>query len=229
MALTGAGLAIACAFSALVLADSLRHERGSIILWSGLTTVTLLFLASTCLFLSLYEFFRERTRGAKKKSDVNAAEDHIAKYSNADRVSQPIVQPVGIDGEYVATYSWPDRAKALIIAGLFGILTVFLLLRSTDWRGIALSGTFFGISIIYVLHLLGTSVRFTREGFIARLSWLRQFDAPYNLVNRVSSKPGTLKIEFSDGRSLKIHSGLGNPDVVIALLQARCPESIHLE
>ena len=208
LALLGVCLAIGAAGCAILALDAANHESKR--LWLALASLSFVAGSSLCLFTSFAAFL-------------------MGKLNRQQSESQPITRRAAIDGEYVATYSWSDRAKALIVAGSFGILTVFLLLRSKDWRGIALSGTFFGVSVIYVLHIVGTSVRFTREGFIARLSWLRQFDAPYNLVNRISSKPGTLKIEFSDGRSLKIHSGLGNPDVIIALLQERCPESIHLE
>jgi len=94
---------------------------------------------------------------------------------------------------------------------------------------IALSATFFGGALLYAVHMMTTCVRFTRQGFVARLPWFRKLDEPYERVQRISGKPGTLRIQFSDGRTLRLHSGWGDPDAVIAHLQAHCPESVHLE
>jgi hypothetical protein len=78
------------------------------------------------------------------------------------------------------------------------------------------------------MEVIGTRILFADKGFVARVSWFRRFTAHYKDVQRVSSKPGTVKIEFSDGHSLNFHPGLGDPDKVIAYLRARCPETMEL-
>jgi hypothetical protein len=111
----------------------------------------------------------------------------------------------------------------------FGALVVFFLFRSARPQAIVVSAALFSFAAIYFLHVTGTRIRFAKEGFIARVSWFRQVSGRYAEVRRISGKPGTVKIEFSDGRSLKFHPGLGDPDKVIAYLQARCPQSVDLK
>jgi hypothetical protein len=136
---------------------------------------------------------------------------------------------VRIGGEYIAEYSFGDRLTGLAIAGFYGALTIFFLLRSARLQAVALCLVFAGWAVFYAVHVTVTRIRFTQDGLVARLPWFRQLSEPYARVQRISGKPGTLKIEFSDGRSLKLHSGLGDADTVIAYLQAHCPESVHLE
>jgi hypothetical protein len=165
----------------------------------------LIFGSSICLFSALAAFIKRRQPPGQ------------------------IAHSVAVDGEYVAEYSRSDRATALFIAAFFGVLTTFILLRSTTPGIVALSATFFGGAVLYAVHIMTTSVRFTRQGFVARLPWFRKLEERYERVQRISGKPGTLRIQFSDGRTLRLHSGLGDPDTVIAHLQAHCPESVHLE
>jgi hypothetical protein len=135
---------------------------------------------------------------------------------------------VPVQREYVAEYSWTDRSIALAMAIFFGALLVFFLLRADRFPIIVISAVMFSFTIFYLLHVTGTRIQFSKDGFVARISWFRHFSGRYDQVQRISSKPGTLKVEFADKRSLKFHPGLGDPDKVIAYLRARCPESVHL-
>jgi hypothetical protein len=110
----------------------------------------------------------------------------------------------------------------------FGALVILFVVRSGRLLSIVISATLFSFAAIYLLYVTGTRIRFAKDGFIARVSWFRQVSGPYAEIRRVSGKPGTVKIEFSDGRFLKFHPGLGDPDKVIAYLQAHCPESVDL-
>lgn len=104
-----------------------------------------------------------------------------------------------------------------------------LLLRSKRWDLIILVASLFVWNLVYAIHIGTTLVKFTRTGFEAQLSWFRELHEPYDRVLRITGKPRTLTIHFSDGRSLKLHSGLGDPNTIISLLQARCPEAVELE
>ena len=136
---------------------------------------------------------------------------------------------IRIEGEYVAKYSWSDRAIALAIAAFFGGLTFLFWSRSARPQVVIGCGLLFAWAMFYAAHVTGTIIRFTRQGFVGRISWLRSVSEPYDGVEHISGRSGTLKVQFSDGRSLKFHTGMGNPDVVIARLKARCPQSVQLE
>jgi hypothetical protein len=189
----------------LALAHVVHHDSGNLILWLGWLSVTLILGSSLCLFFALSALIRQR-----KRSRVQ------------------IQRGISTDQEYVAQYSSSNRITALLLVGLFGFLTAFLFVRSTSPSIIALSATFFGGTIFYAVHIMATSVRFTQKGFVARLPWFRRLEEPYDCVQRISGRPGTVSVHFIDGRSLKFHSGLGDPDTVIAYLRVRCPESINL-
>ena len=205
LALVGVCLGLGSAMSVFGLVNAVHHESGDPILWFGLLSVTLIFGSSLCLFSALAAFIKQR------------------------RTTERTARGVTTDADYVAEYSGSDRVTALLIAVFFGVLTVFLVWRSAKPGMIALSGMLFGGGVLYAVHMVTTCVRFTRDGFVARLPWFRTIQEPYERVQRISGKPGTLTIQFSDGPVLRLHSGLGDPDVVIAHLQARCPESVHLD
>lgn len=201
----GAGM-IAGAIGSLVLLNrAVSSSAGPPVFWLGLLSLGLISGGTLCLALAIARFFESRRRPRPSPGHVNT------------------------HGEYVAEYSWADRAIGMGMTVFFGGLVAFYLLRSGRLPAITISAILFCFAMTYMLHVTGTRIRFDREGFIARISWFRHVSERYGEVQRVSGKPGTVKIEFSDGRSLKFHPGLGDPDKVIAYLQARCPESVHLE
>lgn len=132
-------------------------------------------------------------------------------------------------GEYIARYSMQDRVIAVILAILFGGLTVFIVLRSNRMLMQVVAVTIFCGLVANVLHVIATRVRFTDDRITARLAWFRSISEPYTAVKKLRSMPGTVRIQFSDGRSLKLHPGLGDPDRVIGYLRTHCPESVELE
>jgi hypothetical protein len=132
-------------------------------------------------------------------------------------------------GDYVAKFSAQDQVIAVILVIFCGCLTLFMLFRSHRILGQAVSVAVFCCLIAYAVQVTATSVRFTNERIIARLPGFRTISEPYTAIESLQSKPGTIRIKFSDGRSLKLHSGLGDPDLVIGYLQARCPDSIYPE
>jgi hypothetical protein len=152
----------------------------------------------------------------------------LVTYLNARRSMSPPAY-VNIHGDYVAEYSWGDRAGVVFFTILCGGLLCFFLIRGGHFRPIAISAVLFCGMVYCTLEVTGTRVRFTDQGFVARVCWFRHLSAGYSDVQSVSGKPTTLKIEFSNGRSLKFHPGLGNPDKVTAYLQARCPESVDFK
>ena len=52
---------------------------------------------------------------------------------------------------------------------------------------------------------------------------------PYSHVKRIKVRTGTLTVEFSSGQKIYFHRGLGDPDIVVELLQARCPASVRVD
>jgi hypothetical protein len=135
---------------------------------------------------------------------------------------------ISVDADYTATYSWAVRAIAIGMTLFSGTLVVFFLLRSARLPALMISVTMFAFTLVNLLHVTGTRVQFTKDGVVATKSWFRQVAGRYADIQCISSKPGTVKIEFSDGQSVKLHPGLGDPDKVIAYLQTRSPESVKL-
>jgi hypothetical protein len=202
----GVCMAVGASVSILAMVRAV-HGNDASMLWFGELSVTLIFGSSLCLFFALARLIQSRKR-----------------------LPMATMSPVtvSLDEEYTAEYSWGDRIIALGLALFFGWLTAFFLLRSAKLRPTILSAIFFCWAAWYVVHTTGTRVGFSRQGIVARLSWFRELSEPWASVIRISSKPGTLKIEFTDGRSLKLRSGLGDANTVVAHLQARCPNSVHV-
>jgi hypothetical protein len=187
-----------------VLGLVLAHRRGdeNALLWLGLLAVSLWFGTLLCLALKV-----SRIVEARKRRNIDIRPGRIR-----------------TDAEYIAEYSGRDRGTAIALALFFGILTAFLTRRSTPVA--VLSGAVFCWSAWYVMQVTVTRIHFTRERIIARLPWFREISEPYGSVLRLHSRPGTVDLQFSDGRSLKLHSGLGDPDVILAYLDAHCPPSV---
>jgi len=208
LALVGGALAAASALSVVCLTSSLRRETGVVILWLGWLSLGLIVASALCLLSALAAFLQTR------KKTVSATVE---------------AKRVRIDHEYLAEYSRADRAVALGIAIFFAALTSFFVFRSANWKATSLSSAFLCWSLFHLIHVTFTRVTFTDSGLAARLPWRRPFSKPYDEVKRIVSKPGTLKVEFSDGRSLGLHPGVGSADVVISFLQTHCSEQFKAE
>ena len=83
--------------------------------------------------------------------------------------------------------------------------------------------------ILYAIHVWGTEIRFTPSGFVARRPMSPELLEPYSHVKRIKVRTGTLTVEFSGGQKIYFHRGLGDPDIVVELLQARCPASVRVD
>jgi hypothetical protein len=127
--------------------------------------------------------------------------------------------------EYVARYSLQNRWTAIALAAFFGVLSVILAIRSTYITGLMISAGFFLFFVWYATHVAVTQIRFTKERIVARLPWSKKLCEPYRSVLKLTAKPVTVEIRFSDGRSLKLNSGLGDPDVILAYLHEHCPHA----
>jgi len=182
------------------------RERGAetAVLVFGLLTVTLWFGATLWSALRIY-FWTERRK-------TRPAE----------------VRPISIEipPTYTARYGAQDRSIALLMALFFGALTAFFASHPYNIRGLLISTGFCCFSVGYAAHMIFSSVVFTRERITARILWRDRISEPYSKLRRASSKPGTLTLQFSDGRSLKLYSGLGDPDMVIAYLSKYAPRHV---
>jgi lysylphosphatidylglycerol synthetase-like protein (DUF2156 family) len=145
------------------------------------------------------------------------------------RRSAPRPAYIRTEGDYTAEYSWGDRIAASFFTILCAGLLCFFLVRGGHFRSIAISAALFCGMVYCTLEATGTRIRFTDQGLVARVFWIRHLAARYTDVRRVSLKPGVLKVEFSDGRSLRLYSALGKPGKVLAYLRARCPKSVGLD
>lgn len=192
----GAGLSVL----GLVLARWRGQEAA--VLWLGLLAVSLWFGMMLCLALKVF-----RIAEARKRRHANTEPGRIR-----------------TDREYIAEYSVRDRGTAIALAIFFCILTAFLALRSPI--AAVFPGAVFCWFVWYMVQVTVTRIHFTRERIIGRLPWFREISEPYGNVVRLHSRPGTLHIQFSDGRLLKLHCGLGDPDVILAYLDAHCPPSV---
>lgn len=170
------------------------------VLWLGFLTVTLWFGALMCIGLKFLQITEIRKRRRVSSSHIS------------------------IDAEYVAEYCSRDRAAGLALTAFFGGLLVFLVLRSGRMPGIVICVGFFCFFAWYSVQLMVTRVTFTKEQIVARLPLFREVSEPYASVVGFRCKTGTLLLHFVDGKKLKLHSGLGEPEVVLAHLHSHCPE-----
>lgn len=123
---------------------------------------------------------------------------------------------------YTARYSNQDRAIAIILALLAGALAFFMVFHSLHRWAQLFAIVMFCVLLVNVVNVTVTSICFTNDRIIARLPWSRAISEPYTAVERIQPKAGSLRIEFSNGRSLHVHPGLGDPDIVISYLQEQC-------
>ncbi len=188
LARVGLVMALGAALAILWFTTVVRRESGVLVLCLGLLSLGLVSASSLCLLFALARFVQAR-HPRSKSTDAPA--------------------PVSIDGEYVARYAWSDRAIALAIAGFFGGLTTLFWLRSARPQTTIVCGLLFVWATFYAAHITGTRIRFTRHGFVARISWLRNVSEPYDGVERISRRPGTLRVQFSDGPITEIPFGPG--------------------
>lgn len=205
LAVVGVSLALGAGASTVGLIDSVHNERGKLILWLGELSVTLIFGSSLCLFLALAAVIKRRNRAPGRAH-----------------------RQVTVSVDYVARYPRSDRIQALLLAGFFAALTVFFGLRSAT-AGMIIAASIFAVAVWYAVHVMSLSVRFTDDGFVARLAWFRELREPYDRVVKILTKPGTITVHFSDGRSLKLHPGLGDAETVIAQLRTRCPAALRVD
>lgn len=209
LALAGGILAGGAVASVVGLNQALRREAGALILWLGWLSLGLIVGSALCVFLAIAGFLKARKRHA------------------ATRAVHKL--PKRCEGDYLAKYSVGDRAVALGLTIASVALATFFVLGSASWIATAISVVLVLWAAFYLSHVALMQVLFTANGLVARRPFQREFSETYTNVKRISGKPGTVKVEFADGRSLKLHSGLGNPDIVIAYLQTHCPESLRLE
>lgn len=187
----------------LVWARRQGHEAA--LAWFAYSTVPLSSGMLLCLALQVYRILQGR-----KRLPINAR----AKY-------------VRTDTDYVAEYSIGDRIIAVILALLFSVLTGFFAFHSST--GMMISGAIFCWFVWYAVHLTRTRIRFTKSRIIAHLPWRQVISEPYENLQRIQARPGTVVLRFIGGRSLKVHAGLGDPDVVITYLKAHSAPSVALE
>jgi len=192
------------AIVSLVLFLRTNHSRlGPLALWLGIVSLVLVATAVLCLTIAAVRRFESR-RQSRSLDDIPTDEDYVAEYSRA------------------------DRALAIVLTAFsIGLFTIFILRRG-HLPAIIISALLVAGTTCALIEVTGTRILFTHIGFVARVYWVRRFTARYADVRRISSKPGTVKVEFVDGRSLNFHTSLGDPDRVIAYLRARCPESVEL-
>lgn len=134
-----------------------------------------------------------------------------------------------LNSDYVARYSLQDQITALILFIAFGILTAFMMLHA---RSALVRMTFilvFCCLLAYVVQVTSTSVQFTEERIIAHRPCFGSISEPYTAIEVLQFKPGSIRLRFSDGRWLKLYSGLGDRDLVVEYLRTHCPKSIQLE
>jgi hypothetical protein len=189
------------------LVDAREHGNYGALLWWGYLTLGLVVGSTLCIAVPL-----------ARRVDVRA---------NCRRESGPALHRP--KGEYVARYSTQDRVIAVFLAILFGALTVFIVLHSNRTLMQVVAVTIFCSLVANVLNVIATTVRFTDDCIAARLPWFRSISQPYTAVKKLRAMPGTVHIHFSDGRSLKLHPGLGDPDHVIGYLRTHCSNSVELE
>jgi len=203
LARTGAVMAVGAVISLVMFVHAVSTKAGAFVPLTGVLSLLLITGCSLCLALALVKYFEAR-RCAPRSAYVSTK------------------------GDYVAEYSWGDRIAASFFTIFCGGLLSFFLLQESHLRYIAISAVLFCGMIYCTLEVTGTRVRFTDQGFVARLFWFRHISARYTDVRRVSLMPGLVKVEISDGRSLRLYSTLGKPGKIIAYLRARCPRSVDL-
>jgi hypothetical protein len=171
----------------------------------GLLALTLFFGSELCLAAIVLFWFEERKR-----------------------TRQIQMEPPDPDlSDYVAVYPLSDRIVSVAVAAFFGIIGLWLALRSSRLTGLLIC-TGLGIamtccSVVYIW----TRIHFTINGIEVRLPARGTFSETYGQIRAIRSvgRAG-LSVEFSDGRTLRLYPGLGNADAVLRFLHKNCPERV---
>lgn len=123
-------------------------------------------------------------------------------------------------GDYTAKYPLFDRIFAAVVATMFVVLSGWIY-RTSLWAALlSLGGSI--VMISYAIHLSWTRVRFLDHQVVAQKLFRRTIAASYNSIERISSGPSVVTLHLSDGRSVRLHPGLGNAERIVGLLQSRC-------
>ncbi len=207
LALMGFSLALGAVVSVLGLNQALHREAGVVILWLGWLTLGLIVGSALCVFSSIAGFLQARKR-------------HVA--------GTPHKQPERYEGDYLAKYSIGDKTVALGLAAASAALAGFFILGSASGTATTISVVLVLWAGFYLVHVSLTQVLFTNDGVLVRRPFQPQFSERYDDIKRIRGKPGTVKIEFADGRLLKLHSGLGDADIVISFLRRHCPTRLEI-
>jgi hypothetical protein len=112
------------------------------------------------------------------------------------------------------------------MAAFFGWLAAFFAYRAAHIEAMLIAACFCAFSVCYAINLTVTRVVFTKERISARTWWNEELSESYSHLRRASFKRGSLTLRFSDGRSIKLHPGLGDSGIIVAYLGNYAPTRV---
>jgi hypothetical protein len=133
---------------------------------------------------------------------------------------------IEVPTEYTARYNIQDRVIAVVMAAFFLALVVVFSDGANHIAGLVISTCFCCFSVLCAVHLIVSRIQFTRDQITSRTCWREEVSESYSCLRRVASEPGAVNLHFSDSRSIKLHPGLGNPDMVLAYLSKYAPKRV---
>ena len=132
---------------------------------------------------------------------------------------------------YVARFTVGQKVLAVCLVVSYSALAGFF------WRaGGRYRLTFFflllglGWTLYYAARVFGSWIRFTELGVAARYGWFRTVAIEYDQIAVLRGRWYTgIEYKTADGRRLPIYDGLGDRDVIQALLDRKCPPTVILD
>jgi hypothetical protein len=126
-----------------------------------------------------------------------------------------------LHGDYVARHSIGDKIISVCLVAALALLTTFFLYHRVALLNRAISSAMLCLLVLYAYRICFTTVRFTNQEITIRVIPFVRFSERYIDITELRAGRGNLKIRFTDGKTVNIWSGLGEPGRVVSILMEK--------
>jgi hypothetical protein len=139
----------------------------------------------------------------------------------SERSSQPEAADSSLPilhGDYVARHSIGDKIVSICLAAAVALITTFFFYHRTALSTRIVSSAMFCFLVMYAYKICFTAVRFTNQEIAIRIIPFVRFSEKYSNITELRAGRGNLQIRFTDGKTINMWSGLGDPGKVASIL-----------
>jgi hypothetical protein len=124
-------------------------------------------------------------------------------------------------GDYSARHSIGDKIISSCRAAALALITTFFLYHRTALLTRTISSAMLCLVILYAYRICFTTVRFSNQEITIRIIPFVRFSQRYSDITELRAGRGNLQIRFTDGKTINMWSGLGEPGKVASILMQK--------